>query len=76
MLKMIGQYGLPLVLSVVLLGFILTNITQSNENQGTILAEVSKQHDRIATTLDRINARLDYLDGKQSATGSPSAPLR
>lgn len=76
LLQIIGQYGLPLVLSVVLIGFILLKVDQASNEQTAMLREINATHNHIAQTLDRLQYGIDSLNAKLAPGGANLVPVR
>jgi hypothetical protein len=76
LLQIVGQYGLPLVLSVVLVGFILFKVDQASNDQTALLREINATHTHIAQTLDRLQYGIDALNAKLTPGGGNLVPVR
>lgn len=65
-LQMIGQYGLPLVLSVVLIAYLLFSVDRTQRQQAVAMEQLANAQTQLASTMVRMATAIDLLNTRLS----------
>ena len=75
-LELVSRFGVPTVLSVVLVGYLLWQSMQMSQRQTELMQRVSSSQELITHTLDRLATQLDRMEARQTGGGASLVPIR